>query len=446
LDSLPATSSKPHQWLRVAAIAVSVLAIVLLASTWRPPISARDDVPVAFDPQLVALGANLAALGLCANCHTARPDAPFAGGFAIATPFGTVYSTNITPDRATGIGAWTEAAFTRALQRGIARNGSHLYPAFPYDHYTRLQPADVTALYAYFMTRDAIRAPARANDLIFPLGFRPLLAGWKLLFLDDGKVMPRTDQAAGWNRGAYIAAALGHCTACHSPRNALGAVDSKRFLGGGEAEGWYAPALNDMSPTPIAWTTASLTAYLRTGIAPAHAMAGGPMQAVTASLAQADPADVQALATYIVSLMGKPDVALEARARAAAARPVALPAPPAGATPAALQLQLGSRVYQDACARCHAGGRTTGSGGALQLPAAIAVYDPDPRSLIRIVRDGIAPGPAEPGRWMPGFAGILTDDQVTALAAYLRQSAAQQPPWPDLARHVAAASKEQPAK
>ena len=430
--------------LRALLIGLVVTSVILLASTWRPAIAPRPGhATPAFAPALVQRGANLAALGLCANCHTTRPNAPFAGGFAIATPFGTVHSTNITPDRDTGIGAWTEPAFARAMLHGVARSGSHLYPAFPYDHYTRLQPDDVSALYAYFMTRDPIRAPAVPNDLVFPLGFRPLLAGWKLLFLDEEKVVPQPAQSLAWNRGAYIAQALGHCTACHSPRNTLGAVDTKRFLAGGEAEGWYAPALNRASPSPIAWNQDSMTAYLRSGIAPAHAMAGGPMQAVTASLAQADPADVRALAGFIVAQMGQPAPAIEARARAAASHPVVLPPAPAGDTPVALQLQLGRRVYEDACARCHASGRTAGSGGALQLPAAIAVYDPDPRSLIRIVRDGIAPGPFEPGRWMPGFAGILDHTQITALAAYLRHGAARQPPWPDLAEQVAKAEKEQ---
>jgi mono/diheme cytochrome c family protein len=446
VPSIPA-GNRPRRRLRYATGLLAVLALILLASTWRPVMAPRaEGPPPSFDPALVQRGASLAVLGLCANCHTARPNAPFAGGFAIATPFGTVHSTNITPDRATGIGTWTEPAFARAMQHGVARNGSHLYPAFPYDHYTRLQPGDIGALYAFFMTRDPIRAPAVPNELVFPLGFRPFLAGWKLLFLNHDKVPAQSSQSAEWNRGAYIAAALGHCAACHSPRNVLGAVDQKQFLGGGEAEGWYAPAMNHKSPSPIAWNRDSLTQYLRSGIAPAHAMAGGPMQAVTASLGQANPADVRALATYIVSLMGKPAPAIEARASAALAGPAVLPAAPPGNAPVARQLQLGSRVYEDACARCHASGRTVGSGGALQLPAAIAVYDPDPRSLIRIVRDGIAPGPAVPGRWMPGFAGILTNEQVTALAAYLRQSAAQQAPWPDLARQVADAAKEQPAK
>lgn len=419
------------------------IALALLALTWRPAMTPRPaSAPLVFDAALVQHGARVAALGLCANCHTARPAAPFAGGFKVATPFGAVYSTNITPDRATGIGAWTQAAFARAMRDGVARDGSHLYPAFPYDHYTRLAPADIDALYAFMMTRPAIHAPAHPNDLIFPLGLRPLLAGWKLLFLDHAPVAVDTAQTPEWNRGAYIAASMGHCAACHSPRNVLGAVDRQHFLGGGEAEGWYVPALNGKSPSPVSWTRDSLTTYLRTGIAPAHAMAGGPMQAVTASLGAADPADVRALATYIVSLMGKPAPAIEQRALDAASRPVPLAAAPGGTDAAARQLQLGERVYADACARCHASGRTPGSGGALQLPAAIAVYDPDPRSLIRIVRNGIAPGPAEPGRWMPGFAGILTNEQISALAAYLRHSAARQPPWKDLAKHVAAAAKD----
>lgn len=436
---LPAFLRRRTVLLIMTVLIFALLVLIALACTWRPAIpTLPPDQPIAANPALVQRGANLAALGLCANCHTVKPDAPFAGGLGIETPFGTVYSTNITPDRNTGIGAWTAPAFARAMRNGVARDGRHLYPAFPYDHYTRLNDGDIAALYAYFMTRAPVHAPAHANDLVFPLGFRPLLAGWKLLFLDQSPLPAQPQHSAEWQRGAYIAAALGHCTACHSPRTALGAVDTRRFLAGGEAEGWYAPALNAASPSPIRWNVDSLAAYLRTGIAPQHAMAGGPMQAVTASLAQADPADVRALAAYIVTLMGSPDARVEARAVASTTQPVVLPPAPAGAA----QLQLGQRVYEDTCARCHAAGRASGSGGALQLPAAIALYDPDPRSLTRIVRDGIAPGPLAPGRWMPGYAGILTDPQITALAAYLRHSGAQQPPWPDLAQHVTAAGEK----
>jgi mono/diheme cytochrome c family protein len=418
------------------------VALVLVAGgaaalAWRPsiaplPTGARP----AFDAALVQRGAHLAAIGQCASCHTADPAAPYAGGVPISTPFGVVYSTNITPDRATGIGSWPEAAFVRAMQAGISRDGHHLYPAFPYDHYTRLDPRDIQAMYAFMMTRDALHAPALKNRMTFPFGFRPLVAGWNLLFLDRSPVRPEPARDAVWNRGAYLAQSLGHCGACHSPRNALGAEDRRRYLGGGEAEGWYVPALNADSPSPLPWTVDHLEVYLRTGIAPDHAIAGGPMQDVTSNLAQAEPADVRALATYIVSLMGKPDPRVAATAREAVRKPISLPPAEPGESPEARQLQLGSAVYADACARCHASGRAISSGGALQLPAAIALYDPDPRSLIRIIRQGVLPTDGQPGRWMPGFADILTDQQVTALAAYLRRYGAHAPPWPHLAADV----------
>lgn len=429
---------KTYILFRRVVLAWVVLCLILLALTWRPsiPRAPAGNVPRMFEPALVQRGARLAALGLCANCHTATPTAPFAGGFPVSTPFGVVYSTNITPDNATGIGGWTQAAFARAMTKGVARDGHHLYPAFPYDHYARLDARDIEALYAFMMSRDPLYAPAHANALRFPFGLRPLLAGWKVLFLEGAPVRADPANSAQWNRGAYIAQALGHCSACHSARNALGAEDRTRYLGGGEAEGWYVPALNDKSPSPIAWDQDSLTAYLRSGIAPNHAVAGGPMQAVTSSLGQADPAEVHALALYIVSLMGKPDPAIAAAARAAASHPVVLPPAAPGESVEARQLQLGATVYADACARCHAGGRTVGSGGALQLPAAIALYDPDPRSLLHIVRDGIPPREGEPGRWMPRFAEILTDQQVTALAAYLRRYGANQPAWPTLGEAV----------
>jgi mono/diheme cytochrome c family protein len=419
-------------------LVVAVLGCALLALSWRPPIAplATGESLLVFDPAVVQRGARLAALGQCASCHTADPAAPYAGGLPINTPFGTVYSTNITPDRATGIGSWPEVAFVRSMQTGISRDGHHLYPAFPYDHYTRLDVRDIRAIYAFMMTRDALHAPARENKLKFPFGFRPLLAGWNLLFLDRTPVPADPARGAEWNRGAYIAQALGHCGGCHSPRNAFGAEDRRRYLGGGEAEGWYVPALNADSPSPIEWNVDSLALYLRSGIAPGHAIAGGPMQSVTASLAQAEPGEVHALATYIASLIGTPKPAIAAHARAALSQPVLLPPAEPGDNAAARQLQLGARVYADACARCHANGRAISSGGALQLPAAIALYDPDPRSLIHIVRDGVLPRDEEAGRWMPGFADILTDEQVVALAAYLRRYAANLPPWPHLAADV----------
>ena len=413
-------------WLALAALALLALAAFFVM--WRP---ALDPQPAAqrFDAALVARGANLSRLGMCAACHTVDPARPFAGGLALETPFGAVHSTNITPDARTGIGAWSLDAFTRSMRQGVSRDGHLLYPAFPYNHYTKLAQDDMRALYAYFMTRPALAAPARENRMAFPFGFRPLVAFWNLLYLDESAWRPDAQQSAGWNRGAYVAGALAHCTACHTPRTALGGPDLKRQLDGGDAEDWYAPALNARSPSPLPWTRAHLFTYLRTGIAPGHAVAGGPMQDVVVNLGQADPGDVAAIATYIHGFLA------QAPARATPAQHSApLPAP-AENDPDLAQMRLGHQTYAMACASCHDtgnSGRGASSGAALQLQKAVALYDPDPRSLVHIIRDGIAPPGDQPGRWMPGFATVLSDAQLTALAAYLRRYGAKAQPWPEL--------------
>jgi mono/diheme cytochrome c family protein len=418
---------KRRRRLVIVAAVLLALAIAAFALMWRPAIAPQPAAP-AFGAATIAQGARLATLGNCAACHTVDPARPYAGGLAMTTPFGTVHSTNITPDLRTGIGAWSEAAFTRALRQGVARDGSHLYPAFPYDHYTRLGDTDVHALYAYFMTRPPLDEKARPNQLRFPFSFRPLVAFWNVLYLDRTPWRPDPAQSAQWNRGAYLADALAHCSACHSPRTKLGGEDRRRFLDGGEAEGWYAPALNDKSPSPLPWTRAELAAYLRHGIVDGHAIAGGPMQEVVQSLARAEPSDVDALALWLHSYLAK------APPRAAAVlQPASLPPPSRDAEP---RLRAGHEIYTSTCARCHEAGRAPSSGDALPLRQAIALYDPDPRSLVRIVRDGIRPPDGAAGRWMPGYAGILDDEQTIALAAYLRQVGAGQPAWDGLEASV----------
>jgi mono/diheme cytochrome c family protein len=418
--------------LLAALVLLLGLAAAAFAFTWRPAIAPQARAPV-FDAAAVERGGRLAALGTCAACHTADPSRPYAGGLALATPFGTVHSTNITPDRETGIGAWSEQAFTRALREGVSRDGHLLYPAFPYDHYTRLSQDDIHRLYAWFMTRTPLDAPARPNAMRFPFGLRPLVAFWNLLYLDRDPWRPDPSQGVEWNRGAYLADALAHCGACHTPRTRLGGADKRRYLDGGEAEGWYVPALNAHSPSPLPWTRAELASYLRTGIAPGHAVAGGPMQGVVENLRLADPRDVEALAAWVHGYLAQAPAA--GRPAAAALGAAALPAPQEG-DPDPARMRIGRAVYADACARCHEAGRTAGSGGALPLRQAVALYDPDPRSLIHIVRDGIEPPDGEPGRWMPGFGALLTDAQVAALAAYLRHYGARRAPWPDLEDRV----------
>jgi mono/diheme cytochrome c family protein len=419
----PRQSHRRSTRIRRIVIALAVLlALAAWAIMWRPAIDPQPAVP-RFDQALVDRGQRVAAVGTCAACHTVDPSRPFAGGRALETPFGTVHSTNITPDAGTGIGQWSEAAFTRALRQGVSRDGHLLYPAFPYDHYTRLAQDDIRAMYAYFMTRPALQAPARQNEMTFPFGLRPLVAFWNILYLKRAPWRPDPAQSAEWNRGYYLSEALAHCTACHTPRTKLGGTDVKRHLDGGEAEGWYVPALNAKSPSPMPWTRDHLADYLRTGIAPDHAAAGGPMQSTVENLRLADPRDVDAIATYIHSYLA------QAPARPTpAGRPGPMPAPAAG-DPDLVRMQAGYAVYANSCARCHDVGRAETSGAALQLQKAVALYDPDPRSLIHLVRDGIAPPDGEPARWMPGFGAILTDGQTVALAAYLRRYGAGQPQW-----------------
>ncbi len=278
------------------------------AIAWRPAISAIDPpAPQSFDPALVKRGRELAAIGNCSDCHTVRGGKDFAGGLPVPTPFGTIYSSNITPDAETGIGRWPEAAFRRAMRSGVNRDGQHLYPTFPYDHFTNVTDEDDQALYAYLMTREPVRAPARDNQLRFPLDQRFVIAGWKLLFLHRGTYRPDSSQSAEWNRGAYLVEGLAHCGACHTPRNALGAERRRAPR---------LPAATSTTGTPTRsmrshrrrcrGTREALFIYLRQGWHPDHGTARGPMAEVVSNLSQVTESDVHAIATYMAGVFGVP--------------------------------------------------------------------------------------------------------------------------------------------
>ena len=224
----------------------------------------------------------------------------------VPTPFGTIYSSNITPDAETGIGRWSEAAFRRAMRSGVDRDGQHLYPTFPYDHFTNVSDEDDRALYAYLMTRQPVRAPARENQLSFPLDQRVVIAGWKLLFLRRGTYQPDSTKSAEWNRGAYLVEGLAHCGACHTPRNALGAERASAPFAGGDVDNWHAYAINAQSPAPVPWDADALFAYLRDGWHPDHGVARGPMAEVVSNLSSVPDSDVRAIATYMAGVFGAP--------------------------------------------------------------------------------------------------------------------------------------------
>ena len=386
----------------------------------------------SFDPALVRKGEALAAVGDCRSCHTAPGGKAYAGGVALRTPFGTIYGTNITPDPDTGIGRWSQAQFARAMREGVDANGRQLYPVFPYDHFRVASDDDLAALYAYLMTRDAVVARDLPNEVRFPFNARPLVATWKALYLER-IALPRDPQRGErWNRGAYLVAGLGHCGACHTPRNALGAEDPARTFDGADVEGWHAPALGAASPTPVPWDADAMTTYLRTGVARGHSIAAGPMAEVIRGLRGASDDDVRAMAEYVVSLGAPASGTYAATGREAAPATAAVGG---SAADADAPEGRGARIYAMTCAVCHDAGRRAWPEGALGMRNWIAATIPSPANLIEIVLHGITPPPGEHGLWMPAFAGSLTDTQLADLAAYVRARAGQAP-WPDVAASI----------
>ena len=410
-----------------------------VAVAWRPAIAEIEPpAPRSFDPALVKRGRDLAALGNCNDCHTQRGGKSFAGSLPVPTPFGTIYSSNITPDAETGIGRWSEAAFRRAMQSGVNRDGQHLYPTFPYDHFTNVTDQDDQALYAYLMTREAVHAPARENQLSFPLDQRFVVAGWKLLFLRRGTYQPDPTQSAEWNRGAYLVEGLAHCGACHTPRNALGAERASESFAGGDVDNWHAYAINAQSPAPVPWDVDALTAYLRDGWHPDHGVARGPMAEVVSNLSSVGESDVRAIATYMASVFGPPTPNQKNQGEAALAQarspaPVTLPSDVNAA---------GASIYTAACATCHETGRAVPYGG-VNLALSTALSSPDPRNAVNIVLSGIRPVEGERSPIMPGFAASMNDDQISTLLRFLRARFSNQPPWSGVEKTAADARQTQ---
>jgi mono/diheme cytochrome c family protein len=408
--------------LRAALLVPGVAAAVVLIIAWAPSISPiAPPERTAFAASAIARGATLAALGDCAVCHTAQNGRPYAGGRGVPTPFGTVFTTNITPDPATGIGTWSLAAFQRAMRDGIDREGRHLYPVLPYPHFTHATDEDIAAIYAFLMTRGPVAQTTPANKLTFPFNYRPLIAGWNLLFLSPSKWASDASKDAEWNRGAYLVDAIGHCGACHTPHNPLGAEENTLALGGGEAEGWYAPSLRNAAPQP--WSVDALATYLRTGLDKGHGVAAGPMAPVTHQLATVPDVDVHAIAVYIASLM-----------------PPAQPAPP----PAPRQVADPNvtAMFDGACGACHATDAPMSQDGAPSLSLSSAVHAPTSRNVVDLILHGLPWREGHSGPYMPAFSGALTDAQVSALAAYVRARYSDQSAWSNIDATVREAKRQ----
>ncbi|RWM12407.1 MAG: cytochrome c [Mesorhizobium sp.] len=351
-------------------------------------------------------GRQLVAAGDCEACHTAQDGRPFAGNRPIETPFGTIYSANITPDPETGIGAWTEAQFYRAMHEGIASDGRRLYPAFPYPWFTRATREDVDDIRAYLRTLEPVRSVQRPSEFAWPLNHRFAMAGWNGLFFTPGEFVPDKNKSAEWNRGAYLVEGLGHCGACHTPKDVFGAAKTSQSYQGSEIQNWFAPNLTDDSRTGLgSWSEQDIVGFLKTG-RNQRTTAYGPMAPVIEdSTSKMTDSDLKAIAVYLKSLPASPAEA--------------------AATPAANVMMAGKNIYIDQCSACHQLG---GDGVPKMFPSlkgSAAVQSRQPLSVVRLVLNGGhgASGPGNPTAFsMPSFGWKLSDDQIAAVTTYIRNA------------------------
>jgi mono/diheme cytochrome c family protein len=401
-------------------------------------------------------GAYLAKVGNCAACHTARGGAAFAGGKVIQTPFGAVYTSNITP-HATGIGGWSAEAFYRALHEGRSADGHMLAPAFPYPNYTHINRADADALHAYFMHSVApVQQVNRAHDLRFPYNTRVALAVWRLLFFEAADPVDTTKNIAAYaidkratgqndlkvaagdvQRGAYLVRGLGHCSACHAQRNALGATVNQQLLSGAlmPMQDWYAPSLMAAGEAGVQhWPRQDVVRLLQAGVSPQASVAGPMAEVVAGSTQYWRDDDLQAAAAYLQSLPSTGHSALPA----ANELPTS-PSPPVTLAAHTVQVR-GQQLFAQHCATCHG---TQGQGaqveGHVALPALAANRAVTMRSTANLVRiilaGGYAPSTAGNPRpyGMPPFVHVLSDEDIAAVTTYIRQA------WGNQAAAVTAA-------
>ncbi len=423
---------------------VAVAAALLCAGAWAvaqkaeaPPAApaaapVTTAAPAASSDPVLERGRYLARAGDCVSCHTAPGKPAFGGGLPMKTPFGTIVSTNITPDPEAGIGAYTEAEFARALREGVAKDGHHLYPAMPYPSFARVNDEDMHALFTFF--RNGVQPVAQkppATDLPWPFSMRGLMIGWNWIYLDKGVYQPDTARSAEWNRGAYLVQGLGHCGDCHTPRSMLGGVkaasDGKGdvFLSGAVIDGWYAqPLRHTCRPTMAQWPAQDIVQYLQTGRTGHTAAFGAMVDVVQNSTQHLSTQDLQAVASYLQSL------GAEGGAQNAPSPTSLVAAAPQHPTALALRNgtvegNSGAMVYLNNCNACH---RSDGTGADKTFPALAGnsvVNAKDPTSLIRLVLAGSAmpsttqaPSPIA----MPDFGWRLSDADVASVLSFARSS------------------------
>jgi mono/diheme cytochrome c family protein len=424
------------RWTKFLALAVVVMAIATVAWVALRPrdpthfaAGARVELanynasdPTGVPPALA--GADVATQGQyltraadCVACHTAPGGKQYAGGRAFKLPFGTLYSPNITPDKETGIGDWTDEDFVRALHEGVGRDGKYLYPAFPYPSYTLMTRSDVLAIKAYLFTLKPVRYVPPGDDLTFPFNQRYLMRFWNLLFNTDRRFEPNADQTGEWNRGAYLSEALGHCGDCHTPRNLLQGLSSSRKFAGALIEGWKA---YNITPDPVwgigEWSDRQLMEYLATGHARGRSSAAGPMgEAVDDSLRFLVSDDIRAMTAYLKSV---PPLADSKDAAAVRTPPEGIPIAKAVFQVGGGQ-SLGLRVFEGACASCH-----SFDGGSTITPYASlagdrSVNDPAAVNLTQVLFQGARLHAPHGTVFMPNFGAGYSDAEIAAVANYV---------------------------
>jgi mono/diheme cytochrome c family protein len=356
-------------------------------------------------PDVVARGKYLATLGDCAGCHTNGNGPQFIGGLPFTAAFGTLYSSNITPDDETGIGKWTADQFYHTLHTGVTASGKHLYPAFPFIYFTHITRADSDAIYAYLRTVKPVRSTPPANKLIFPFNIRLVMTFWDMMFFKEGTFRADPSKSQAWNRGKYIVNGFGHCAACHTPKNLLFGDEQSEALTGGTQEDWFSANLNgNMQGGLGKWTAEDIVQYLKTGWNKYAAAAGSMQEKVTSSTSHMTDTDLMAIATYLKSLP-----------------PISQPSSPA---PNVHQMEAGKTVFMARCSVCHL---EPGAGEPRAYPDLAGdtlIMGREPETVVRIVLQGSesAKTPNAPTRFsMPGFAA-LTDKDIADVTTYVRNA------------------------
>jgi mono/diheme cytochrome c family protein len=396
---------------RAHAIVVSAL----LAVTTLMPARAID----IQDFDLIQRGKYLADLGDCGGCHTlAGSGELLAGGRPLETPFGTLLAPNITPNPETGIGAWTDDEFVDSLTKGTGRNGTHLYPAMPYTYMTRVTRDDALAIRAYLNTIPAIRNPVQPNQLPFPFDVRAGLLGWNVLNFRPGEFKPAAGKSAAWNRGAYIVEGLAHCGLCHTPKNAAGGNETSQRLKGYALQGWFAPDITNDKRRGIGdWSIEDIVTYLKTGHNRFTAASGPMAEAIMDSTSKLNDGDLNAIATYLK------DQPVESAAEVTS-------------DPDAGVMKRGGAIYADQCSACHAPDGSGVDGLFPMLKGSPLVQSVDPASVLHVVLRGArsaATDLAPTAAAMPSFGWMLNDDQVAAVATYVRNAWGNRAPLVDAA-------------